>query len=187
MDHFVLDLATPDIKIAYFTVYSLGHMAEMGSGRVALLSATTNVGLVDVCFAETLELGERMQARLRALRQDGGRAPEVGVSSTPVLGSFSLTPSEEGEFTWTVDSTAHRVEATWRSGHEPFFVSAPMGSFHPSRDYVATMISFGQADLRIDDDAVDGHPYPHAWFEEVLGRTFSSCHVALAETAVEAT
>jgi len=186
MDHLVLDLATADGTTANATIYSLGHMRDVGAGRVALVRIPTTNGVLDRCFGETIGLAARMQRRLRAIRAEGGPAPEVGTSSRPIQATIRRLPtSEQGEH-WVVESTDHTVSASWSSADLPVWVSAPAGTFHPSRDYVATMISYRRAELIVDGTMVEGAPYAHAGWEGRLGRPFSSCHVALAETAIEA-
>jgi hypothetical protein len=186
MDHLVLDLAAPDGSIAYFTIYSLGLMRDVGTGLVALLRVSTPAGVLDRCFGETIGLAARMQRRLRMIRSDGGSAPAVGVENTPVQASIRrLSTFGQGE-QWLVESTDHTISASWSAAEVPFWVSAPAPIFHPERDYVTTMISYRRAELVVDGAVIEGSPYPHSGWEERLGRPFSSCHVALAETAIEA-
>ncbi len=80
----------------------------------------------------------------------------------------------------------HTITATWGTPDPPFWVSAPAGTFHPTRDYVTTMISYWRASLVVDDTPISGQPYDHTVWRQRLGRSFSSCHIALAETAIEA-
>lgn len=186
MDHLVLDLATPDRSVAYFTIYSLGLMRDVGPGRVALLRVSTEEGTIDRCFSETIGLGIRMQRRLRAIQADGGSVPTVGMPNPPVQATIErATSSDHGEH-WTVESAAHTISASWSEPEPPFWVSAPAPAFHPTRDYVTTMVSYRKAELTVDGLTVAGEPYLHDGWHQRLGRPFSSCHVALAETAIEA-
>lgn len=186
MDHLVLDLATPDGATAYFTIYSLGLMRDVGPGRVALLRVSTPDGVLDRCFGETLGVAARMQHRLRAIRSEGGAVPLVGVDHAPHQATIRRsTTSDQGEH-WMVRSADHVISAAW-SGPEPaFWLSAPAPAFHPTRDYATTMVSYRRAELVVDGTSVSGEPYAHEEWQQRLGRPFSSCHIALAETAIEA-
>ena len=185
MDHLVLDLATPDNKTAYFTIYSLGLMRHVGAGRVALLRVETPDGVIDRCFGDTVDLARRMQDRLRGIRAEGGPAPAVGVDHSPLAASIRRTSDQDER--WLVESDEHTISASWSQGEEPFWLTAPAPAFHPTRDYATTFVSYRQAELVVDGTAIDGSPFPHEEWQRRLGRPFSSCHVALAETAIEAT
>lgn len=184
MDHLVLDLATPDGTIAYFTIYSLGLMRDVGSGRVALLRVATPDGVIDRCFGETIALAERMQTRLRGMQNPA--VPAVGLEHPPQKAIIRRHPSLEAGEHWLVESPQHTVSAAWRAGEPAFWLSAPAPAFHPTRDYVTAMVSYRRAKLVVDGRDIEGETYNHARWEERLGRPFSSCHVALAETALEA-
>lgn len=186
MDHLVLDLATPDGATAYFTIYSLALMRDVGQGQVALLRVSTPEGILDRCFGETIGLAARMQHRLRDMRADGNAFPAVGVEGAPRQASIRRTrTSPQGEH-WTVESADHMISASWISPEPAFWLSAPAPAFHPTRDYVTTMVSYRGAELVVDGTTIAGDPYSHEEWEQRLGRSFSSCHVALAETAIEA-
>ena len=182
MDHFVLDLATPDNTTAYFTIYSLGLMRQVGAGRVALLRVETLDGVIDRCFGDTVDLARRMQDRLKGIRAEGGPSPAVGIDHPPLVASIRRTSDER----WLIESDQHTISASWSDGEAPFWLTAPAPAFHPTRDYATTFISYRQAELVVDGTTIDGQPYPHEAWEQRLGRPFSSCHVALAETAIEA-
>lgn len=186
MDHLVLDLARPDEGIAYLTIYSLGLMAEVGSGLVALLRVATPEGVLDRCFADTIGLGARMQHRLRGIYTPGGSVPAVGIDHPPMQARIQRQPAASNGEHWIIESADHTVSGSWSAAETPFWLSAPAPTFHPSRDYVTTMISYRQAQLTVDGVTIEGHPYDHDDWARRLGRSFSSCHVALAETAIEA-
>lgn len=186
MDHLVLDLATPDGAIAYFTIYSLALMRDVGPGRVALLRVSTPDGELDRCFGETIGLAARMQHRLRSIRSKGGAVPGVGVEPAPQRATVRrLTSSSHGEH-WMVQSDDHVISASWSEPDPAFSLSAPAPAFHPTNDYLTTMVSYRRAELVVDGTTVTGEPYPHEQWQQRLDRPFSSCHVALAETAIEA-
>lgn len=185
MDHLVLDLETPDAATAYFTIYSLS-LPEVGPGRVALLQVSTPDGVFDRCFGETIGLAARMQRRLRDIRSEGGVAPAVGIEPAPLQASIQRAPtSEQGEH-WIVQSSDHLISASWSAPEPAFWLSARAPAFHPTRDYVTTMINYRQAELVVNGATIAGDPYAHDGWEQRLGRPLSSCHVALAETAIEA-
>jgi len=185
MDHLVLDLATPDGATAYFTIYSLALMRDVGKGKVALLQVSTPDGVLDRCFGETVELAGRMQRRLRGIRAEGSAAPAIGVGGAPVQASIQRVPTSGHGERWTVESVDHMISASWVSPEPAFWLSAPAPAFDPTRDYVTTMVGYRGAELVVDGTAITGDPYPHKEWERRLGRPFSSCHVALAETAIE--
>ena len=186
MDHLVLDLASPDGATAYFTIYSLAHMQGVGSGRVALLRVATPAGVLDRCFGETIELAERMQHRLKAIRSEGSSAPLVGADHPPAQATITRLPTSEKVEHWMVRSDNHVIGASWGDPEPPFWLSAPAPTFHPTRDYVTTLVSYQHAELVVDGTTVAGDPFIHAEWQQRLGRRFSSCHMALAETAIEA-
>lgn len=186
MDHLVLDIMSGETPPAYFTIYSLGHMRDVGAGRVALLRVVTADEAIDRCFSETVELGTRMQQRLRTIRANGGPAPEAGTTDRPILATIRRLPGPDEEERWVVESPEHTITATWSAPEPPFWVSAPAPAFHPSHDYVTTMISYRRAGLVVDGTPIAGEPYDHTGWQQRLGLPFSSCHVALAETAIEA-
>jgi hypothetical protein len=181
MDHLVLDLAGPDHGSVYFTIYSLTMMRDVGPGLVALMRVETTDDVVDLCFGETTELAERMQHRLRNIDPDG-----PGLEHAPLQASIRRLPAPDQEMRWIVESAEHTVSAHWSAAEPAFWLSAPAPTFHPTRDYATVMVGYRQAELVIDGRPVQGEPYDHAFWEERLERPFSSCHAALAETAVEA-
>ena len=186
MDHLVLDLATPDGAIAYFTIYSVALMQDVGAGRVALLRVSTPDGVLDRCFGETIGLAARMQRRLRTIRSEGTGVPRVGVEHAPERATLRRsTTSNHGEH-WMVQSDDHVISASWSDPDPVFWLSAPAPAFHPTNDYVTTMISYRRAELIVDGTTVAGEPYAHEEWQRRLSRPFSSCHIALAETAIEA-
>ena len=185
MDHLVLDLATSHGSTAYLTIYSVALMRHVGPGRVALLRITRDDDVIDRCFGETIGLAARMQHRLREARADGGNAPDVGMAHPPIQASIRRTPtSAQGEH-WTIESSQHNIAASWSAPEPAFWLSAPAPAFHPTRNYFTTMVSYQASQLVVDGDEVTGRPYSHDLWEERLGRPFSSCHAAFAETAVE--
>lgn len=187
MDHLVLDLVGPEGTTAYFTIYSVALMRGVGPGRVALLRVATSDGVFDRCFGETIEHAARMQHRLRAIRSEGGSVPLVGSDHAPARAAITRrTTSGSGE-QWTVRSDDHTITASWSDPETPFWLSAPAPTFHPNRDYVTTMVSYQHAELVVDGVTVTGDAYSHGEWQQRLGRPFSSCHAALAETAIEAT
>lgn len=187
MDHLVLDLNTSGGATAYFTIYSLALMRSVGAGRVALLQIPTPDGVLERCFGETIGLAVRMQRRLRSIRSQGGAIPEIGTQRAPqqaaIMRSTTSTPGEH----WLVHSGDHVISASWSDPEPAIWLSAPAPEFHPELDYFTTLVSYQSAELVVDGTTVSGDPYNHDVWQRRLGRPFSSCHVALAETAVEAT
>ena len=186
MDHLVLDLTGPRGARAYFTVYSLGFMLDVGSGRVALLRIERDGVVLDRCYGETIGLALRMQQRLRSIRAFGGPAPAAGIDHAPIQASIRRTPAAGHGEQWQVESSDSVITASWSDPEPAFFVDAPAPAFHPSRDYVTTLVGYGRAELVVDGERTTGSPYPHTEWERRLGRPLSSCHIAMAETAIEA-
>jgi hypothetical protein len=185
MDHLVLDLATAGKTTAYFTIYSLAFMLGVGPGRVALLRVSTPDGVTDRCFGETIGLAARMQHRLRTIRSEGGAVPQVGLDTSPQRATIHRSNASQGEH-WMVQSDDHFISASWSDPAPAFWLSAPAPALHPTRDYVTSMVSYQRAELTVDGSILGGVPYAHDWWQQKLGRPFSSCHAALAETAIEA-
>jgi hypothetical protein len=184
MDHFVLDLEGPDGSSAYFTVYSLSMMQDVGTGTVALLRISTSDGIHDHCFGETTELAARMQARLRDM-QSQGVAP-AGTDGKPTQAMIRRSPSAERGVEWVVESADHLISASWSLPDPAFWLTAPAPAFHHKRDYATVMVGYREAELVVDGNMAEGDPYDHPLWRARLGRSFSSCHAALSETAVEA-
>ena len=185
MDHFVLDLTSTGGAKAYFSIYALGFMKDVGAGMVALLRLDTPNGLLDRCFGETISLATRMQARLRTMRHGQGNAPNAGLEHAPTRASIRRSPSTGQSQQWVVESASHTISASWTKPEPPIWLSAPAPAFHPSRDYFTAMVSYDSAELVVDESAFEGSPYRHGAWEDRLGRPFSSCHAALSEVAVE--
>jgi hypothetical protein len=142
--------------------------------------------VIDRCFGETIGLAARMQHRLRTIRSEGGSAPLVGADHPPAQASIRRLPTSGNAEHWIVRSDDHAITASWSDPEPPFWLSAPAPTFHPTRDYVTTMVSYQHAELVVDGTMVDGDPYVNDEWQQRLGRPFSSCHVAWAETAIEA-
>ena len=185
MDHLVLDLAGSDGPTAYLTIYSLGLMRDVGQGRVALLRCDTPGGAVDRCFGETVGLAARMQKRLRAIRSEGGSVPTVGGDDAPTQATIRRLPSSGDAEQWLIRSDDQEIVASWSDPEPALWLSAPAPAFHPTRDYVTTMVGYRRAELVVDGTRMTGEPYVHELWQQRLGRPFSSCHAALAETAID--
>lgn len=186
MDHLVLDFTASDGATAYLTIYSLGLMRDVGRGRVALLRCDTPSGAVERCFGETVGLAERMQERLRAIRSAGGFVPTDGGGGVPAQAAISRLASSGDAERWLIRSDDHEIVASWIDPEPAFWLSAPAPTFHPTRDYVTTMVGYRRAELVVDGTRIAGDPYVHELWKQRLGRPFSSCHAALAETAIDA-
>lgn len=189
MDHYVLDVRDPAGGAAYFTVYSIGHMPEVGTGHIAFLRVRTEQGEtpVDVTLAEDPAAGRRMQSRLRKLvaTTDTSRGIGTDLESEPLVATFERLPWVDGRAGYRVRTDDLVIEAEWSDGEEPIFVAAPRPSFHDGRDIVGTMIAFWAARLTVDGNAIAGEPYADEWWHRRLGRPFSSCHMSLGDTSME--
>lgn len=185
MDHLVLDLANHIGPTAYFTIYSLGLMRGVGPGRVALLRLENQGGAVERCFGETVGLAARMQERLRAMRSEGGSVPALGGDDAPAQATIRRLPSSNETEQWLIRSDDYEIVASWSDPEPALWLSAPAPAFHPTRDYVTTMVGYRHAELVVDGTRMTGKPYVHELWQQRLGRPFSSCHAALAETAID--
>lgn len=185
MDHYVADLFEAGTRTAYVSLYSIAVMPATGPGRVAMVRIDDGARTIEACVAETAELGRRMQQRLATAASD--RVPPAGVATPVYVGAFRLSSDEHATTTWTVEWGAHQLEVAWPAGDLPFLVDAPAGTFHPTRDYLATMSGHPDTSVVMDGRRVPGAATDHPWFTEVLGRTFSTCHLAVAEVALEVT
>lgn len=190
-DHFVIDLRGEGRAATYFTVYAVEYSPELGTGHVAFLRArdTDPHADLDVTLTDTPDLARRMQTRLKRLiaTVDVSRGIGTELDQEPVLARF-----ERGRWTgtgvdWRIapqDAGTPEIEARWADGEEPVWTAAMAGTFTGERDILGVMAAFESASVRIGGWEAPGAPYHDPWWERRIGRPFSSCHVALAESSL---
>ena len=187
-DHFVIDLRDDGGQAAYFTVYAVEYSPELGTGHVAFLRTREADGQeLDLTLTDAPDMAARMQARLRHLTatRDVSRGIGTSLEQTAATATFQRHPWTADGVAWTVRADeGPTIEARWLEPDEPIWTAAAAGTFTPERDILGMLAGFAGASLTIDGDAVPGRPWVDPWWEQRLGRPFSSTHVALAEASL---
>ncbi len=190
-DHFVIDLRGEGRSGTYFTVYAVEYSPELGTGHVAFLRlrGDDRADDLDLALTDTPELARRMQARLRRMLKtvdiSRGSGSPTELVQDPELARFERLAWTAAGVGWRIErEDGPTIEAEWRAPGEPFWAAAIAGTFTDERDILGVMAEFRAASVRIGDRAGPGSPYDDPWWEPRVGRTFSSCHVALAESSL---
>jgi len=192
-DHFVIDLRSGGRAATYFTVYAVEYSPELGTGHVAFLRARDDDPGTDLylTLTDAPEMARRMQARLKRLiatvdiSRGSGSATEL--NGEPILARFERGPWTEAGVGWRItpeEAGTPVIEANWSSGEAPIWAAAMAGTFTAERDILGVMAAFNAASVRIGEFDAAGAPYRDPWWEPRIGRPFSSCHVALAESSL---
>jgi hypothetical protein len=180
MDHSVITLregGRPDGgETAHLSLYDIKYSVETGGGHVLLLRVPS--AGVDGVYAETIELGERTQARLRGIGMtddllDRPPIPLLDIRRDPFVGNgFGYRFSAEGLV----------VEARWDDCEPPFYAEGPSPSFSPREDIWSVFVAARRASIVVNGVAAGGAPWEDdAWMPR-LPRAVSSAHSALGET-----
>lgn len=189
MDHYVMAIRNEQQRsAAFFSLYSLAYMPEVGAGHCCFLRIRTadGTGDVDLAFSETPEIGAAMRRRLQAMvpvaNPHGGLGVDLDIE--PELATFHRLPGPSDRFRYRVVADDHEICASWFDPEVPVWFAAPRGSFHEGRDLLGTIISCRGTALTVDGARVAGDAYADEAWEERLDRAFSSSHVALGEAAL---
>lgn len=190
MDHYVMDITTSDGAVStYLSVYSIAFMPEAGAGHVAFLRIRDASGALncDYVIAESVELGFRMQQRLRRILRTSDISMGIGpnLEVEPIVGSFQRQPWDDDGPAYVVSTDSIVIAAKWLQAGTTQWVAAPRGSLHHERDIVGTMIPFWNVELTVDGAPIPGVPYEDPWWVRRLEVPFSSTHVSLGDTALE--
>ena len=184
----MIDLRGDDGNAAYFTVYAVEYSPELGTGHVAFLRIRSAAGSdTDLTFSDAPEMARRMQGRLRTLRAttDMSRGIDTSLEQQPLMAEFHRGGWTDEGVSWRIRAEpGPTVEARWESPEPPIWTAASAGTFTQERDILGMLAGFGAATLLVDGSRVPGRPWMDPWWEQRLGRPFSSTHVALAEASL---
>jgi hypothetical protein len=182
-DHLVITLrdGASGLETGFLSLYAITYSASLGAGHVALVEVPgVGAGGLAATFTDDIGLGQRQQARLRAMGE--GRA---ALQRPPVEARFERIPYGPDGFGFDVTSADHRIEARWETPDPPFWVDGRGGGFHDSEDIWAMMVGAPRARLIVDGRETPGTPFDDDVWTPKLGRSLSSAHGAFAEVRVE--
>lgn len=179
-DHLVITLRdeATAIETGFLSLYAITYSPSLGAGHVALVEVPS--GGIAATFTDDLGLGQRQQARLRAMGD--GRA---ALGRPLVTARFERLPYDADGFGFRITSADHTIEARWETPDPPFWVDGQGGAFHASEDIWALMVGAPRAHLVVDGREVPGVPFEDDVWTPKLGRPLSSAHGAFAEVRVE--
>ena len=180
-DHLVITLRDGDRETVFLSWYSIRWSRSLGAGNVALLEVPGGRAGRDIAvtFADVDGLGDRMQARLRAMGLD-----RPATASPPVRATFDRSPFQDGAFGVRIGAPRMTVEAHWREVGEPFWMDGQGGGFSPTEDIWAVFVEAPRASVSLDADPVPGTPFDDDVWVPKLGRSLSSAHGAFSEVRV---
>ena len=180
MDHSVITLregGSPDgAETGFLSMYDIAYSVEVGGGRVALLRVPS--AGVDAVLADSIELGERMQARLRAI------GTELRMLSHPPIPLLEVQrePFLSDGFGYRLRTADLEVHARWDDCEPPFFAEGPAPAFSEREDIWSVFVAARRASIVVNGVPAPGAPYEdEAWLPR-LPRPVSSAHSALGET-----
>lgn len=182
MDHSVITLheggrADGD-ETAMLSLYDIGFSAALGAGRVALLRVPS--AGVDAVFTDRLDLGRKMQARLRGM---GMTMPMLSRDPVVVIGLWR-DPWVEDWFGYRFRAPGIEMVARWEDLDPPFYAEGPGGGFSDIEDIWSLFVSARVASIQVNGVRAPGAPFDDdAWMPK-LGRSVSSAHSALGETRI---
>ena len=175
-DHLVIGLADGDGQTALLSLYAIAWSPELGAGHVCLVDRR---GLPRMVLADPVVLGERMQARLRAMDAPGP-ADRVPVTAA----AFERHAAEATGLGWTIRTETSTIEARWQDLGSPVWVEGPAPAFRAEEDIWACFVPAASASIVIDGVRLGGRPFEDRSWLPKLGRALSSAHAALAEVRV---
>jgi hypothetical protein len=175
-DHLVIGLRDAVGPTCSLSLYAVAYSGELGGGHVCLLDIRDRPRVV---LAEPVELGQRMQTRLRRMSAPG-TATIVAVEPA----AFVRHPATTDRLRWTVEGQDTRVEARWEALEAPFWAEGRAPAFWAEEDIWACFVAAGSATVSVDGERMPGSPYDDPAWVPKLGRSLSSAHAALAEVRV---
>ena len=176
-DHLVIMLRDQERETAFLSWYAITWSESLGAGNVALVELPERSLAITV--ADDLGLGERQQARLRAMGTN-----RAALEGPPVHGTFERSPFGPGGFGVRISTATTVIEARWLDPSEPFWADGEGGGFSPAEDIWSAFVESPRATIAIDGVAVPGAPFMDDVWVPKLGRALSSAHVAFAEVRV---
>lgn len=177
MDHSVITLRdAAEVETAMISVYDIAYSLEVGGGHVVLLRVPS-MG-IETVFADTIELGERMQARLRGIgmAQPMLEAPPLGIAEIQREAFIG-----DG-FGYRFRAEGIEVRARWEDAEQPFFAEGPAPSFSEREDIWSVFVAFRRASIEVNGETIAGDPWDEDVWRPRLPRAVSSAHSALGET-----
>ena len=180
MDHSVITLregGRPDgAETAHLSMYDVKYSIEVGGGHVVLLRVPS-AGM-DGVYADTIELGERMQARLRGI----GMSDPMLERPPIALLDVDREPFTGGGFGYRFRAEGLEVQARWEDCEPPFYAEGPSPSFSPREDIWSVFVAARRASIVVNGVAAPGAPWEDDVWKPRLPRALSSAHSAFAET-----
>ena len=174
-EHWILYLRQPGSQVdsGQLSLYCAAY-SPVGRGTVAYIDIPGSEGLTAVC-TDNPDLADFITATM--IR--GSNNPfDRDLSQIPA--TFRRAGCIDRDPSWTIRSEHHTLTATWEQLESPL-VGPPTVNPH----IVFTVLIFAAAgQMRLDDMAVLGCPYPRDAWSKSLGQARSSCCFALAETMV---
>lgn len=135
---------------------------------------------VDAVLADSPELGERMQARLRGI---GTELHMLDRPPIPLL-DVQREPFRGDGFGYRLRAAGLEVHARWDDCEPPFFAEGPAPAFSEREDIWSVFIAARRASIVVNGVPAPGAPYEDAVWLPRLPRSLSSAHSALGETRV---
>jgi len=181
-DHLVITLrdGPGGPETGFLSLYAIVFSPSLGAGHVAIVEVP-GAGVDDLAatFTDDLGLGERQQARLRAMGDE-----RAALRRPPIAARFEREPYTADGFGFVITSADHRVEARWEDPDPPTWVDGQDGAFHAAEDIWALMVAARRARLVVDGRETPGAPFEDDVWLPKLGRPLSSAHGAFAEVRV---
>jgi hypothetical protein len=181
-DHLVISLRNEATRVetGFLSLYAIVYSPTLGAGHVAIVEVPgAGAGGLAAIFTDDIGLGERQQARLRAMGE--GRP---ALARPPIEARFDRIAYGAHGFGFRVRSADHLVEAYWEAVDPPFWVDGQDGGFHDLEDIWALMVGARRARLVVDGRETPGAPFEDDVWTPKLGRPLSSAHGAFAEVRV---
>lgn len=199
MDHLQLGLRVPgeDEPRVYLSLYVIPWSRELGAGHVALVrlppretGGTGGAGKsgsragerqMDATLSDNPTLARALQAQLRSVGYS-----RVDLTSDPRPASFTRSPlREQHHVRFLIASMGFEIEARWEDLGEPIFAAGPAPQ-QPTRQEIWSMLFEAQdASLAINGRPIEGEPYQQEHWQDWLGRSLCSAHIARGEILVD--
>ena len=180
MDHSVITLRNGEgvsAETGFLSIYDISYSPDFGGGRVALVRVP--MAGIETVFADRLELGLGMQARL----DRRGMHPEF-LTAPPVAARIVRRAMVNARLGYTIETDEVLIDASWHNMETPFWAEGPAPAFVATEDMWCTLISARAADILVNGKRTPGDPFDDNVWLPWVGRPISSAHVALGETRV---
>jgi hypothetical protein len=179
MDHSVITVRdAAGTESGFLSLYDIHFSVLLGAGHVALLRVPA--AAVDVVLTDRLELGRKMQARLRGM----GSTMTMLEPEPVVLTDIRRDPWIDDWFGYRLRAPGLDVAARWEDLEEPFFAEGPAPAFAETEDIWSLFVGARRASITVNGVAAPGGPFDDDVWVPKLGRSVSSAHSALGETRI---